>query len=181
MADRRVKYTYDDGPFSDVGITGKQTSWRKNDSAFVPEADAALLISSGKFVDGTDFGSNDVHKQEHREIGGVPRQVAVCGVPFVIPAGDGSTTGLQFTGSDRNYPPPVYKNSRTITAQLTPTERANIFAAALANSESASGLAVAVIPVSSDVEFDVTEATPFLEQLVNDGLLTPARAVELLQ
>lgn len=99
MADKRVKYTYDDGPFSEVGITGKQTSWRKNDSAFVPEADAALLISSGKFVDGTDYGSNDVHKQEHREIGGVPRQVAVCGVPFVIPAGDGSTTGLQFTGS----------------------------------------------------------------------------------
>lgn len=85
------------------------------------------------------------------------------------------------TGSDRNYPPPVYKNSRTITAQLTPTERANIFAAALANPESASGVAVAVIPVSLDVEFDVAEATPFLEQLVNDGLLTPARAIELLQ
>ncbi len=99
MADRRVKYTYDDGPFSEVGITGKQTSWRKNDSAFVPEADAALLISSGKFVDGTDFGSNDVHKQAHREIGGVPRQVAVSGVPFVIPAGDGAAVGLQFTGS----------------------------------------------------------------------------------
>lgn len=99
MADKRVKYTYDDGPFSEVGITGKQTSWRKNDSAFVPEADAALLISSGKFVDGTDYGSNDVHKQEHREIGGVPRQVAVCGVPFVIPPGDGAAVGLQFTGS----------------------------------------------------------------------------------
>lgn len=99
MADKRVKYTYDDGPFSEVAITGKQTSWRKNDSAFVPEADAALLISSGKFVDGTDFGSNDVHKQAHREIGGVPRQVAVSGIPFVIPPGDGSANGLQFTGS----------------------------------------------------------------------------------
>jgi len=99
MADKRVKYTYDDGPFSEVAITGKQTSWRKNDSAFVPEADAALLISSGKFVDGNDFGSNDVHKQAHREIGGVPRQVAVSGIPFVIPPGDGSANGLQFTGS----------------------------------------------------------------------------------
>jgi hypothetical protein len=99
MADKRVKYTYDDGPFSEVAITGKQTSWRKNDSAFVPEADAALLISSGKFVDGTDFGSNNVHKQAHREIGGVPRQVAVSGVPFVIPPGDGAANGLQFTGS----------------------------------------------------------------------------------
>jgi hypothetical protein len=84
------------------------------------------------------------------------------------------------TGSDRNYPPPVYKNSRTITAQLTPTERANIFAAALANPESAAGIAVSVIPVPADVEFDVAEATPFLEQLVNEGLLTPARAIELL-
>jgi len=99
MADRRVKYTYDDGPFSEVGITGKQTSWRKNDSAFVPEADAALLISSGKFVDGTDFGSNDVHKQAHREIGGVPRQVAVSGVPFVILPGDGAAVGMFFTGT----------------------------------------------------------------------------------
>jgi len=85
------------------------------------------------------------------------------------------------TGSDRNYPPQVYKNSRTITAQLTPTERANIFAAALDNPESAAGISVSVIPVPADVEFDVAEATPFLEQLVNDGLLTPARAVELLQ
>jgi len=99
MADKRVKYTYDDGPFSEVGITGKQTSWRKNDSAFVPEADAALLISSGKFVDGTDFGSNDVHKQAHREIGGVPRQVAVSGVPFVILPGDNSANGMFFTNS----------------------------------------------------------------------------------
>jgi len=99
MADKRVKYTYDDGPFCEVGITGKQTSWRKNDSAFVTEADAALLIASGRFVDGTDYGSNDVHKQAHREIGGVPRQVAVSGVPFVIPPGDGSANGLQFTGS----------------------------------------------------------------------------------
>lgn len=85
------------------------------------------------------------------------------------------------TGSDRNYPPPVYKNARTITAQLTLAERAAIFDAALADSGSASGLAVAVIPVSADVEFNVIEATPFLEQLVSDGLLTPARAVELLQ
>lgn len=99
MADRRVKYTYDDGPFSEVGITGKQTSWRKNDSAFVPEADAALLISSGKFVDGTDFGSNDVHKQAHRQLGGVANQIAAIGTPFVILPGDGAAVGMFFTGT----------------------------------------------------------------------------------
>jgi hypothetical protein len=37
------------------------------------------------------------------------------------------------TGSDRNYPPEIYKVSREITAQLTPEEKAGIFAAALAN------------------------------------------------
>ncbi len=84
------------------------------------------------------------------------------------------------TGSDRNYPPEIYKVSREITAQLTPEEKSAIFAAALANPESAAGIAVSVIPLSADVEFDVAEATPFLEQLVNDGLLTPARAIELL-
>jgi hypothetical protein len=84
------------------------------------------------------------------------------------------------TGSDRNYPPEIYKVSREITAQLTPEERAGIFAAALANAESTAGLSVALIPVSSDVGFSMSEATPVIEQLVNDGLLTPARAVALL-
>jgi len=37
------------------------------------------------------------------------------------------------TGSDRNYPPEIYKVSREITAQLTPEEKSAIFAAALAN------------------------------------------------
>jgi len=84
------------------------------------------------------------------------------------------------TGSDRNYPPEVYKVAREITAQLTPEEKAGIFAAALANPESAAGLSVALIPVSSDVGFSMSEATPIIEQLVNDGLLTPARGLALL-
>ena len=84
------------------------------------------------------------------------------------------------TGSDRNYPPEIYKVSREITAQLTPEEKAAIFAAALANPESAAGLSVALIPVSSDVGFSMSEATPIIEQLVNDGLLTPARGLVLL-
>ena len=46
--------------------------------------------------------------------------------------------------------------------------------------ESTAGLSVALIPVSSDVGFSMSEATPVIEQLVNDGLLTPARAVVLL-
>ncbi len=84
------------------------------------------------------------------------------------------------TGSDRNYPPEIYKVSREITSQLTAEEKAGIFAAALANAESTAGLSVALIPVSSDVGFSMSEATPVIEQLVNDGLLTPARAVALL-
>ena len=50
MADRRVKYIADAGPFSEVSITGKQQSWRLNDVAFVPAEDSELLINSGKFV-----------------------------------------------------------------------------------------------------------------------------------
>lgn len=104
MADKRVKYIDDDGPFCEVGITGRQTSWRKNQSGYVTEANALLLVSSGKFVLsstslGTDTDSLDVHKLEHRDIGGVPRQVAVSGIPFLIPPGDGASSGLQFTGS----------------------------------------------------------------------------------
>lgn len=84
------------------------------------------------------------------------------------------------TGSDRNYPPEVFKTSREITAQLTSVEKTAIFSYALANPESIAGLSVVLIPVSSDVSFSMTEATPTIEQLVNDGLLTPARAIALL-
>ena len=46
----RVKYIGDAGPFSEVGITGKQQSWSKNNAAFVPDNDAVLLLASGRFV-----------------------------------------------------------------------------------------------------------------------------------
>jgi len=70
MADKRVKYIADDGPFCEVGITGKQTSWRRNQSGFVTEANAALLIASGKFVlsstaFATDADGLDSHLAEH--------------------------------------------------------------------------------------------------------------------
>ena len=86
------------------------------------------------------------------------------------------------TGSDRNYPPRS-KVAREITAQLTPEEKAAIFAAALANAESTAGLSVALIPVSSDVRFSMSEATPVIEQLVNDGsadACTGCRAAQLM-
>ena len=74
MADKRVKYIADDGPFCEVGITGKQTSWRLNQSGFVTEANAALLIASGKFVlsstaFATDADGLDSHLSEHAAIG----------------------------------------------------------------------------------------------------------------
>lgn len=74
MADKRVKYIADDGPFCEVGITGKQTSWRRNQSGFVTEANAALLIASGKFVlsstaFATDADGLDSHLSEHAAIG----------------------------------------------------------------------------------------------------------------
>ena len=59
------------------------------------------------------------------------------------------------TGSDRNYPPEIYKVSREITAQLTPEEKSAIFAAPLANPESAAGLSVSLIPVSSVGAFSI--------------------------
>ncbi len=43
------------------------------------------------------YGAN--HILEHKAIGGVPRQVALSAIPFLIPPGDGSSVGLQFTGS----------------------------------------------------------------------------------
>jgi len=39
------------------------------------------------------------HIADHKDMGGIPRQVLVSGIPFVIPAGDGAAVGLQFTGS----------------------------------------------------------------------------------
>lgn len=39
------------------------------------------------------------HIADHKDMGGIPRQVFVSGTPFVIPAGDGAAVGLQFTGS----------------------------------------------------------------------------------
>ena len=71
------------------------------------------------------------------------------------------------------------KVAREITAQLTPKKRLP-FCGSACNAESTAGLSVALIPVSSDVGFSMSEATPVIEQLVNDGLLTPARAVVLL-
>ena len=39
------------------------------------------------------------HIADHRLLGGVANQIAAIGVPFCILPGDGSTTGLKFTGS----------------------------------------------------------------------------------
>lgn len=39
------------------------------------------------------------HIADHKDMGGIPRQVFVSGTPFVIPPGDGAAVGLQFTGS----------------------------------------------------------------------------------
>jgi len=39
------------------------------------------------------------HVADHKDIGGIPQQVVVSNVPFVIPPGDGAANGLQFTGS----------------------------------------------------------------------------------
>ncbi len=99
MADKRVKYIADDGPFCEVGITGKQTSWRKNQSGYVTEADALLLIGSGKFVIsstafGTDEDNVDTHAAAHIAMGNPLWQ---SGLPFWIPPGDGASSGLRFT------------------------------------------------------------------------------------
>jgi len=82
MADKRVKYIADDGPFCEVGITGKQTSWRRNQSGFVTEANAILLIASGKFVlsstaFATDSDGLDSHLAEHSAMGAALGSAAV--------------------------------------------------------------------------------------------------------
>jgi len=97
MADKRVKYIADDGPFCEVGITGKQTSWRRNQSGFVTEANAQLLIASGKFVlSSTDFGADqdglDSHLSQHSDIC-VPLSLGL--VPSIMPSLVTSTTASQ--------------------------------------------------------------------------------------
>jgi len=98
MADKRVKYIADDGPFCEVGITGKQTSWRRNQSGFVTEANAALLIASGKFVlsstaFSTDRDGLDSHLADHSAIGS---PLFFPGFkPMILPSLVASTTASQ--------------------------------------------------------------------------------------
>lgn len=73
MADVRVKYVADNGPWSEASITGKQQSWRKNDAGYVSSSDAALLLASGKFalassIDSVDDSEAEAHLVEHAAI-----------------------------------------------------------------------------------------------------------------
>lgn len=81
MADVRVKYIADNGPWSEVGITGKQQSWRKNSVGVVSAADSALLLASGKFVLASSIdvaGAEEIelHATEHAAMGLPPGPVA---------------------------------------------------------------------------------------------------------
>jgi hypothetical protein len=46
----RVKYIGTVEPFSEIGITGEQQGWQINESGYVSDANAALMIASGKFA-----------------------------------------------------------------------------------------------------------------------------------
>lgn len=74
MADVRVKYVADNGPWSEASITGKQQSWRKNDVSFVPSLDASMLLASGRFVLASsiadyELGAIESHMAQHSAIG----------------------------------------------------------------------------------------------------------------
>jgi hypothetical protein len=101
MADVRVKYVGGDGPFSEVAITGKQQSWRRNDVGFVPSADATLLIASGKFslaseIFQLDGDVVDKHAAQHAAMG---FPILQSGLFFILFPGDGGANGLIFNGA----------------------------------------------------------------------------------
>jgi hypothetical protein len=62
MSNVRVKYIGAADRFSEVGITGQQQVWRKNEAGYVAAADAALLLASGQFVQGAGSLKENMRK-----------------------------------------------------------------------------------------------------------------------
>ena len=82
-------------------------------------------------------------------------------------------------GDDRQPPPQIFLSQRDAMSRLTPAEKADIFAAVLAGNTNAD-FAVVLAPTTDDHAFDVAAAADVFAQFVTDGLLTPARAAEVL-
>lgn len=146
MANVRVKYVGGDGPFSEVAITGKQQSWRKNDVGFVPAADSVLLLGSGLFVLASsifqvDQDVSDRHAEEHGVLSSMPFTKALS-VEYASPDNlvaqfpDGTWLGTDNTASGR-FQGSYWFGTGAVTG-LTKTEKTACRANALLNKAGAS-------------------------------------------